>query len=167
MTPRIKYTKPFLKAVSTAYLLDFQEKLEKTLTKFPELKADHIHVGILSYFGCVAIARTNEKDRIKISYNTSNKATYLTFGHELTHFVQRLGTIPHGEKSCDIWTLARDPLFLDRPPFYLRIPQTIRDAWAIYADTVRTLCIEAIEQRANGRRQYIVLLEKQIKELIP
>jgi hypothetical protein len=165
MIKRIKYTKPFLKAVSTAYLLDFQEKLERTLTKFPELEADYIHVGKLSYFGCVAIARTSEKDRIKISYNTVNKATYLTFGHELTHFIQRLGIIPHGEKPCDIWTLARDPIFLDRPPFYLRIPARISDNWSIYAAKVRALCIEAIEQRANGRRQYIVWLENEIKGL--
>ena len=165
MIKRIKYTKPFLKATSAAYLLDFQAKLEKTLTKFPELEADHIDVGVAT--SATANAQILLKDRIKIGYNPSIKPTHHVLGHELTHFVQDISDIPYGEAQCDIWTIARDRLFLDRPPNYLGIPVRISDNWSIYSDKVRALCIEAIDQRANGRRQYIVWLEKQIKELIP
>ena len=40
MITRIKYTKPFLRATSTAYLLDFNGKLKETLTKLVQRKID-------------------------------------------------------------------------------------------------------------------------------
>lgn len=105
-------------------------------------------------------------DRIKIGYNPTEEPSCFVLGHELTHFVQCISDIPHGEKSCDIWTIARDRLFLDRPPGYLRIPRAVRDAWDVHADAVRALCVEAIDQRANGRRRYIVWLEREIAKLV-
>ena len=164
MINRIKYTKPFLRATSTAYLLDFKEKLEKTLTKFPELEADYVYVGVTT--SSTANAQNFLSDnRIKIGYNPSVKPTYFVLGHELTHFVQDISNVPYGEKPCDIYTIARDPLFLDRPPAYLTIKKAICDNWSLHAKAVRALCIEAIKQRANGRRQYIVWLEKEIARL--
>jgi len=165
MITRIKYTKPFLTATSTAYLLDFNEKLKETLTKFSELKADYIHVGVTTSSTANAQTLLTNNRRIKMGYNPSVKPTYYVLGHELTHFVQEISDIPSGERQCDVYTIARDPLFLDRQPGYITINNTIRDNWILYADDVRKLCIEAINQRSNGRRQYIVWLEKEIARL--
>ena len=165
MIKRIKYTKPFLRATSSAYLLDLNEKLKETLTKFPELEADYVHVGVTTSSTANAQILLTNNRRIKMGYNPSVKPTYYVLGHELTHFVQEISDIPSGERQCDVYTVARDQLFLDRPPGYLTIKKTIRDNWTLYADDVRKLCIEAINQRSSGRRQYIVWLEKEIARL--
>jgi hypothetical protein len=103
--------------------------------------------------------------------------TYQTIGHELTHLVQGLvysdrsmarslarQRIPSGEKQCDIWTLARDFLFCDDPPTYLKMPRVIREGWPNYADEIRQLCIAAIEKRKT-HRLYIRWLESEIRKL--
>ena len=164
--PQIKYTKPFLKAVSPGYIADFQTKLEKTLTKFPELVTGRVDVGVTT--SSTANAQNTwmpMTERIKIGYNPSVKPTHHVLGHELTHFVQHISDIPQGEVQCDIWTIARDSLFLDIPPCYLKIPVHVLGRWSAYADAVRGLCIEAINQRANGCRRYIVWLEKELMML--
>ena len=88
--------------------------------------------------------------------------TYFTIGHELTHLVQPpgLALIPSGEVQCDIWTLARDPLFLDEKPCYLEMDCDGR-SWRRHAHAVRDLCRRAIEVRRRNRR-YIVWLREQL-----
>ena len=66
--------------------------------------------------------------------------------------------VPSGETQCDIWTLARDPLFCDDPPTYIKMPRVIRERWPEYASQVRDLCIAAIEKR-HTHRPYIRWLE--------
>jgi hypothetical protein len=103
--------------------------------------------------------------------------TYQTVGHELTHLVQGLSygarwnaraadpnKIPSGETQCDIWTLARDPLFCDDPPTYIKMPRRMRERWPDYAESVRELCITAIAKR-HTQRQYIRWLEQEIRKL--
>ena len=72
--------------------------------------------------------------------------------------------VPSGETQCDIWTLARDPLFCDDPPTYIKMPRSIRDHWPDYADRVRELCIAAIEKR-HTQRFYIRWLEDELRKL--
>ena len=88
--------------------------------------------------------------------------TYFTIGHELTHLVQPpgLALIPSGEVQCDIWTLTRDPLFLDEKPCYLEVSCDGR-SWRRHAGAVRELCRRAIEIRRWNRR-YIVWLREQL-----
>ena len=164
---KIKFTTQLKSAMHSARLEIFDNMLTETLTHFPELEGDHIDVGVTRAFGYAAFALTGDKSRIKIRFNPVAKLSYHLLGHELTHFVQRLGTIPHGETQCDIWTLARHAIFCDEPPAYLRIPRAIEDAWNDHAATIQALCIEAINQRANGRRRYIVWLERIIAEQSP
>ena len=75
-----------------------------------------------------------------------------------------LNTIPSGEKQCDIWTLARDPLFCDDAPTYIKMPRILRERWLDYAEPIRDLCIAAIEKR-HIQRQYIRWLEDEIRKL--
>jgi hypothetical protein len=107
----------------------------------------------------------------------SRKVAYQTIGHELTHLIQALaygdrsgrrssipGRVPSGEKQCDIWTLAREPLFCDDAPTYIKMPRIVRDHWPDYAEAVRDLCISAIAKR-HTHRHYIRWLEDEIAKL--
>ena len=165
LTPQLK-SKMELESI---YVLD--RKLRAVLPLFPELEAERIEVGLLSAPFSIACAKTRMEDRIKIGYNPSYPIMHFTLGHELTHFVQHLDEeetitkIPYGEVQCDIWTIARDVLFLDETPYYLPVPKEIRDNWNLYAHQVRKLCIDAIDVRKKGTRNYIKWLKYKLLEL--
>ncbi|HEU4340753.1 MAG TPA: hypothetical protein VFU31_04215 [Candidatus Binatia bacterium] len=152
--------------------------IERSLICFPELAGKTITIGYTrAHLGSASLiydaaSRPRLIIRLKI-----HKLTYQTIGHELTHLVQGLArgdrrarstisgeNIPSGEKQCDIWTLARDDLFCDDPPTYLRLPRQLREQWQSYAESVRALCIAAISKRSTHRR-YIQWLETQIRAL--
>jgi hypothetical protein len=152
--------------------------IECSLPYFPELRGKAIMVGYTrAHLGSASVAyRAGQVSRLVIRLKV-RKLTFQTIGHELTHLVQGLShadrripssvhteRIPSGEKQCDIWTLARDPLFCDDPPTYLRLPRVLRDGWPDYAERVRKLCISAIEKRRNYRC-YIRWLEAEIRKL--
>ena len=163
----IKFSNPVIKGVALEKRNKLEVMLLETLDYFPELGCDVIHLGLTRAFGIAAFALTQDKERIKIRYNPASKLSYNLLGHELTHFVQRLGDIPHGEVQCDIWALARDELFTDAAPEYLLLPNAVKQDWSKYSDVVRSLCIDSIRERAQGRRRYIVWLNKELRELIP
>lgn len=165
MIKEIKLTSQFKKAMHPARLKIFENMLKEALTHFPELEEDHISVGVTRAFGYAAFAMTGDKSRTKIRFNPAAKLSYHLLGHELTHFVQRLGTVPNGETQCDIWTLARHSIFCDEPPKYLKIPHAVEDAWREYSATIRQLCIGAITERQQGRRRYIVWLESKCQNV--
>jgi hypothetical protein len=153
--------------------------IERSLAHFPELKGKTITVGytrahlgsaLLSYRGSF------REPRLVIRLKVRN-LSYQTIGHELTHLVQGLSrrsrrfrstanleNIPCGEKQCDIWTLARDGLFCDEAPTYLRLARWMRENWLEYAEPVRALCVAAIEKRKT-HRLYIRWLESEIRKL--
>jgi len=154
------------------------EMVQRSLGYFPELKDATITIGYTrKHLGsATVIYRQGELHKLIMRLRV-RKVTYHTIGHELTHLVQglsygeRFGTrsaapdrIPAGETQCDIWTLARDPLFLDDPPTYIKMPRTMREDWPDYADAVRELCIAAIAKR-HTQRQYIRWLEQEIRQL--
>jgi hypothetical protein len=155
-----------------------QIMLERALPHFPELHGKTITVGLTrKHLGSASISyRGGAISRLVIRLKV-RQVTYQTIGHELTHLVQGLSRgdrrsrpspdkapIPSGEKQCDIWTLARDPLFCDDAPTYLRMPRVIREQWFDYAEAVRGLCIAAVEKRRNYRF-YIRWLESEIRKL--
>ena len=153
------------------------EMIERSLQFFPELKDTVITVGYTrKHLGSATVVyRKGAIARLIIRLRV-RKVTYQTIGHELTHLIQGLthgdrsrpradpAKVPSGETQCDIWTLARDPLFCDDPPTYIKMPRSIRDHWPDYADRVRELCIAAIEKR-HTQRKYIRWLEQEIRQL--
>lgn len=154
------------------------EMIERALRCFPELRGQTITVGCTrAHLGSASVAyREGAVSRLIIRLKVRN-LTYQTIGHELTHLIQGLArgertqprsqgddSVPSGEKQCDIWTLARHPLFCDDPPSYLRLPRLVRECWTDYADSVRALCIAAIEKREQYRF-YIRWLESEIGKL--
>lgn len=154
------------------------EMVQRSLGHFPELKDAAITIGYTrKHLGsATVIYRRGELHKLIIRLRV-RKVTYHTIGHELTHLVQGLSygerygnrnaapdRIPSGETQCDIWTLARDPLFLDDPPTYIKMPRSMREHWPDYAEAVRELCIAAIAKRYT-HRQYIRWLEQEIAQL--
>ena len=154
------------------------EMVQCSLGYFPELKDATITIGYTrKHLGsATVIYRKGELYRMTVRLKV-RKVTYHTIGHELTHLVQGLaygersgarsadpGRIPSGETQCDIWTLARDPVFLDDPPTYIKMPRMMRERWPDYAESVRHLCIAAIAKRHTERR-YIRWLEQEIRAL--
>jgi hypothetical protein len=166
---------PRMKKRLTKRVIDM---LQNTLRQFPELKDKKITVGYTSaHLGSALVPlrpEAAEKLTIRLKVKT---LTYNTIGHELTHLLQGLSkihwkekkvgkdeTIPYGEKQCDIWTLARSQLFCDDAPTYIRLPRPIRENWPAYSQSVRRLCIAALEKRKT-HRLYIQWLEARIKAL--
>ena len=154
------------------------EMIERSLSCFPELKETTITIGYTrKHLGSATVVyRKGVISRLIIRLKV-RKVTFQTIGHELTHLIQGLGRgnltapratdpdrIPSGETQCDIWTLARDPLFCDDPPTYIKMPRTMRERWAEYSESVRELCIAAIEKR-HTHRQYIRWLEEEMRKL--
>lgn len=155
-----------------------QEMIERSLQLFPELKDTTITVGYTrKHLGSATVVyRKGVITRLIIRLKV-RKVTYQTIGHELTHLIQGLAhgdrsqsrsadpsKVPSGETQCDIWTLARDPLFCDDPPTYIKMPRVMREHWPDYAESVRELCIAAIDKR-HTQRQYIRWLEQEIRQL--
>jgi hypothetical protein len=154
------------------------EMLERSLRYFPELKGVTITVGYTrKHLGSATVVYRKGHILQLIIRLKVRKLTYQTIGHELTHLIQGLAhgdrsgvraldpaKIPSGEKQCDIWTLARDPLFCDDAPTYIKMPKALRARWADYAESVRELCIAAIEKR-HTERQYIRWLEEKIRHM--
>ncbi len=154
------------------------EMIERSLRYFPELQDITVTVGYTrKHLGsATVIYRKGIISRLIIRLKV-RKLTYQTIGHELTHLIQGLGRgnhavprvadpdrIPSGETQCDIWTLARDPLFCDDPPTYLKMPRIMRERWMDYNESVRELCITAIAKRLT-QRQYIRWLEDELRKL--
>jgi len=152
--------------------------LQRSLSYFPELRDQNIIVGYTRKHLGSATVLYRQGVLLKLIIRLRvRKVTYQTIGHELTHLLQALaygegsgkrssipGRIPSGEKQCDIWTLARESLFCDDAPSYIRMPRIVRDQWPDYAESVRDLCISAIAKR-HKQRQYIRWLENEIAKL--
>lgn len=156
-----------------------QAMIERSLRHFPELNGKTITVGYTrAHLGSASLCYQAGKETRLIIRLKVRKLSYQTIGHELTHLVQGLSrgdrrvrssvltqNIPSGEKQCDIWTLARDTLFCDDAPTYLRLPRIMREHWLEYAEDIRQLCIAAIEKR-KSQRLYIRWLESEIRRLL-
>jgi hypothetical protein len=154
------------------------EMIQRALGHFPELNDSTITVGYTrKHLGSATVIYRKGALQQLIIRLRARKVTYQTIGHELTHLVQGLtygarwnaraadpNKIPAGETQCDIWTLARDPLFCDDPPTYIKMPRSVRERWPDHADAVRDLCIAAIAKR-HSQRQYIRWLEQEIRQL--
>ena len=155
--PHLVLTAP-MAAVATPELVS---RLERALALFPELGEEQVTVGVTASRRLDGLAYPSER-LIRLNPYRRRMVTYFTIGHELTHLVQPpgLALIPSGEVQCDIWTLARDPLFLDEKPCYLEIDCDGRK-WRRHAHAVRGLCLRAIEVRRSNRR-YIVWLRAQL-----
>ena len=83
--------------------------------------------------------------------------------HETTHALQHVDrSVPYGERSCDIYMLARLPvnLYPRQRDFYVKVPQKILSS---SPDKIIQTAKRAIELRKSGLHNYIVWFESELR----
>lgn len=155
--PRWKFTKPFRDKTGQK---PFLRRLDRVRILFPEFEGETIKVGITT--------RADGKADLsgQAIYFRSRNSTNYTMAHELTHLLQGKGLVPGGERSCDIYTLARSVEFCDQAPNYLKTPRWIMDEERMLHPsrraTVHELAKEAVSRRSRGLRNYISWFEAEL-----
>ena len=135
----------------TSYVLRF----------FPELRGETV---------CVGLARGAEGRALVGSpriWLNPRGLTYHTIAHELVHVLQGRTEIPGGERSCDVFALARHPSLADARPSYVRVPRWAFDARGRplprVSRTLTATALDALERRRAGRRRYIRWFELEVE----
>ena len=113
----------------------------------------------------MAITREPAAPRLKMR---PRRLDYFTIAHEFTHLLQARGEVPRGERSCDLWALARSPLLVDSPPGSLKLPRvlarskklSLRDA-KLRSERARA----AIVAREAGDRRYLSRFEREVARI--
>ncbi|MER3407372.1 MAG: hypothetical protein C4292_00690 [Nitrososphaera sp.] len=138
----------------------FKERIQAVYLLFPELQDFAITCGYIGRAHYVLGTARSWRRQIALQPNVSN----VVIAHELTHLLQGVNGVPHGEKACDIWAVARlPPEMLDERPYYI-LRHWSRDRWLAHRQSVRQLCAQAIELRKT-KRAYIKWLSGQFRAL--
>jgi hypothetical protein len=128
---------------------------------FPELDHETITVGLTRAASGMAIPGGT-----RIWLNPS-RLSYHTIAHEFVHLLQKrdLG-IPSGERSCDVFSLARHWTLNDDRPSYIRVPVALLDHKGRLPDPnarlVYEVACESLAHRANGVRRYLAFFEEEL-----
>jgi hypothetical protein len=140
-----------------------RERLEFVRRFFPELENMTIHVGLAQKRGVLGWGSL-DPDRPGI-WVRPRRLDYFTVAHEFTHLLQARGLVPRGERSCDLWALARSPLLNDSAPGYLSMPRALRTREALDlrdGSLLNDAARRAIEARERGDRRYLLGFERAI-----
>lgn len=134
---------------------------------FPELSGT-VRLDLLAsssrYRGLTFV--TERPPRVAVRPHTRTPvALHATLAHEFVHLLQHpLGPLPGGERSCDLFALARVGRVFPHPPAYLRLPREVARTWERWAELAESLARESIEARGRGERRYIVGWERRLRE---
>ena len=144
--------------------------MESFLPRFPELDDLEFEVDLLPhsswYLGLTEQDRHPPRIRLRPARPTNPTLTY-TIPHELTHLVQYpLRLAPDGERSCDLYAMARAGDRFLVPPGYLRMPRGAYVEWERWSMTAAVLAREALTRRAEGTRTYIAWWERSFRALV-
>jgi len=127
---------------------------------FPELDGVCLRVGLTR-----SAAGFASKDEPWIWVNPY-RLTRHTIAHEFVHLLQWRGHAPAGEKSADLFALARHPLLADDTPWYLRIPPSMHKAPASWnpriSSLLHELARESLGRRERGLRTYLRWFETEL-----
>lgn len=140
------------------------ERVRYVRRYFPELDGLRLKVGLTRSSSGMAVPGGYE------IWLNPFQMSYHTIAHEFVHLLQRDGTgIPQGERSCDVFALARHwtlndvgPSYVKLPPRLLEIDGTLAPA---AAKTVHQVAAEAIEKRRQGLRTYIAYFESRLRDV--
>ncbi len=150
-------------AAGSRHLLRIQVRLEFVRRFFPELSASTIHVGLARKRGVLGWGSLDpEKPGVWVR---PIRLDNFTVAHEFTHLLQARGLVPRGERSCDLFALARSPLLNDRAPGYLRLPDELRYAPHLsryWSSLLHRAARRAIAARGRGDRRYLARFEAEI-----
>lgn len=142
------------------------EHLEFARKFFPELDGVTIHVGLAQKRGVLGWGSMDpERPGVWIR---PRRVQLFTIAHEFTHLLQARGLVPRGERSCDVFALARSPMLVDHAPGYLRLPRALRrpklrpGQAQLLTDCART----ALAAREAGDRRYLQLFERLVEDAV-
>jgi len=151
-------------AARSAHHARIVEHLEFVRRFFPELGGITIHVGLAQKRGVLG---WGSLDPERPGVWVRPRRLYLfTIAHEYTHLLQARDLVPRGERSCDLFALARTPLVIDHPPSYLKLPRSLRRARPT-PEQAQLLCYtarRALAAREAGDRRYLLRFEHEIAE---
>ncbi len=132
---------------------------------FPELEGRTIRVGLTRTAAGLAVPGGDEL------WIHPSLTSYQSLAHEFVHLLQGTHEIPQGERSCDVFALARHWTLNDSPPFYVRVPVEFHTTGGkIRPDCAKLICRiarRAVEMRKIGTRNYISYFEKTLEGLRP
>jgi len=141
----------------------FLKRLNEARSYFPELEGETVKVGI-------TINAPGKADIVgKGVFFRSRNVSYYVMGHELTHLLQGSGHVPKGERSCDLFTLARRVEFCDEAPNYIKVPKRLLDGRGYIRKEFRGMVHEtakaALVRKEMGRKNYIAWFEKELPSI--
>lgn len=152
----------FTRVAKAKFSGEFQERVLQVYSLFPELAAYEIRCGYI-HRGTQLLGTARgwlTPKWISLQPNVGR----MTIAHELTHLLQGGSGVPHGEKACDIWAMARlPPEMLDGQPYYL-LRHWHRERWVRNRAQAKALCERAIEVRKT-ERHYIKWLSLELRHL--
>ena len=135
---------------------------------FPELEGVSLRIRMKKLRGSVA-EYDHRSLRIDIDprhfEQDANNLLPSVLAHETMHAVQHIDRrVPYGERSCDVYTLARlpDEFFPRIKDFYVKVPQKVLSR---QPGLIRETANKAIQLRAMGMRNYIVWFEKELEKI--
>ena len=137
------------------------------LPRFPELDGLEFELDLLPssswLLGLTDGSRRVPRVRLRPAQPTNPTLTY-TIPHELTHLLQRpLRLVPQGERSCDLYAMARAGDRFRVPPGYVRVPPASRREWSRWAVIAMDLATDALRLKVAGERTYIVWWERRFR----
>ena len=141
-------------------------KLEPVMAKlFPELNGVTLSIrNTRSSYHVASYEWHTGRIEMNFGFFEKDRDGTLPFvlAHETMHAVQWMTRlIPHGEKACDVFTLARLPVefFPRKKAFYVKVPKRVLSDPSIISE-----CAEkAIDLRSKGLRRYIMWFEDELK----
>jgi hypothetical protein len=153
-------TRPLARHRSRNTLL---RKLHYVRRFFPELHGKTIKVGITHTASGLAVP-----GGIEVWFNPF-QLSHHTIAHEFIHVLQGSGGIPGGERSCDVFAMARHWTLNDSIPTYVRIPKSFHDTAGriceAHARLLFAVASSAVAQRRRGLRNYIAFFENELAKL--
>ena len=142
------------------------ERIDFVRRFFPELDGITVRVGMALKRGVLGWGSLDpERPGVWVR---PRRLEYFTIAHEFTHLLQARGVVPHGERACDLWALARSPLLVDSPPGYLRLPRAIarkRQVSPADAALLTERARVAIAAREKGDRRYLARFEREVARM--
>jgi hypothetical protein len=145
---RWEFTRPWL---DSPHLPRAKRELDLVRDHFPELEGVTVRVGLTKRRTVLGLASLGETPMIWIR---PRRIRRFAIAHELTHLLHARGLVPGGEKTCDLYTLARSHAYVDVAPFYLKVPPVFHDGGAeclvpkTAAETLHALAREATHGRS-------------------
>ncbi len=160
--PSIEVTGPMRRHRRCNHML---ERVHYVRRFFPELDNITLRVGMTRVASGMAVPGGNE------IWLNPNHPSYHTISHELVHLLQKRDQgIPQGERSCDVFSLARDWTLNDVIPSYVKVPASLlRPDGTLHpqgARMVHCVAAEAVARRGDGLRNYIAHFESRLRELV-